>query len=110
MPAYLIIEAHITDPQGFAAYARATPAVAARYGGQYLVIGGEQQSLEGEHAPARTVISHWPDREAALAFWHSADYAAIKPLRAGTGSFRVLLADGVQTQVLNDTATEGKAP
>ena len=110
MPAYLIIEAHITDPQGFAAYARATPAVVARHGGHYLVMGGEQQSLEGEHAPVRTVISHWPDREAALAFWHSADYAAIKPLRADTGSFRVLLADGVQTQVLNDTATEGKAP
>lgn len=110
MSAYLIIEAHITDPQGFAAYARATPEVAARYGGQYLVMGGAQQSLEGEHAPARTVISHWPDRAAALAFWHSAEYAAIKPLRAGTGSFRVLLADGAQIQILPDTATEGKVP
>ncbi|MEG1680212.1 MAG: DUF1330 domain-containing protein [Stenotrophomonas sp.] len=110
MTAYLIIEAHITDPQGFGAYARATPDVAARYGGRYLVMGGVQQSLEGEHAPARTVISQWPDRAAALAFWHSADYAAIKPLRAGTGNFRVLLADGVQTQALNDTAPEGKVP
>ena len=110
MPAYLIIEARITDPQGFAAYARATPAVVARYGGHYLVMGGEQHSLEGVHAPSRTVISCWPSRAAALAFWNSADYAAIKPLRAGTGSFRVLLADGVQTQALNDTATEGKAP
>jgi len=110
MSAYLIIEAHLTDPQRFAAYARATPAVVARHGGHYLVMGGEQQSLEGEHAATRTVISCWPDRAAALAFWHSADYAAIKQLRAGTGSFRVLLADGMQTQALNDTATEGKAP
>lgn len=110
MSAYLIIEAHITDPQGFTAYACATPEVAARYGGHYLVMGGVQQSLEGEHAPARTVISHWPDRAAALAFWHSPEYAAIKPLRAGTGSFRVLLADGAQIQILPDTATEGKVP
>ena len=29
MSAYLIIEAHLTDPQRFAAYARATPAVVA---------------------------------------------------------------------------------
>ena len=75
----------------------------------YLVMGGEQQSLEGEHAPARTVVSHWPDRAAALAFWHSPEYTAIKPLRAGTGTFRVLLADGARIQILNDTATEGNA-
>jgi uncharacterized protein (DUF1330 family) len=110
MPAYLIIEAHITDPQGFAAYARATPAVVAQYGGQYLVMGGEQQWLEGDLAPTRTVISLWPDRAAALAFWQSPEYAAIKPLREGTGSFRVLLADGVHIQPLSDIATEGTAP
>lgn len=110
MPAYLIIEADITDPQRFAAYARATPAVVARHGGHYLVMGGEQSSLEGRHAPTRTVISCWPDRAAALAFWHSPEYAAIRPLRAGTGTFRVLLADGIGTQPLIDTATEGTAP
>lgn len=110
MPAYLIIQAHVTDPQGFAAYARATPELVARHGGQYLVMGGEQTSLEGEHAPFRTVVSCWPDRAAALAFWNSPEYIAIKPLRAGTGSFHVLLADGLQLQPLTVTATEGTAP
>lgn len=110
MSAYLIIEAHITDPRRFATYARATPEVVARYGGRYLVMGGEQHSLEGEHAPARTVISQWPDRAAALAFWQSPEYAALKPLRDGTGSFRVLLADGVTTHPLTDTATGGDDP
>lgn len=110
MPAYLIIEARISDPRGFAAYARATPAVVARYGGHYLVMGGSQESLEGEHAPARTVISCWPDRAAALAFWHSPEYAALKPLRAGTGVFRVLLADGVQAQPLPESATGDSTP
>lgn len=110
MSAYLIIEAHITDPQRFAAYARATPALVARFGGRYVVMGGAQQSLEGEHAPARTVISQWPDRAAALAFWQSPEYAALKPLRDGTGSFRVLLADGVTTHPLTDTATGGDDP
>ncbi len=110
MPAYLLIEARLTDPRRFAAYAAAAPALVARFGGHYLVLGGEQASLEGEHAQTRTVISCWPDRATALAFWHSPAYAAIKPLRAGTGTFRVLLADGLQAQPLTDTATEGNAP
>ena len=101
MPAYLVIEAQITDPQGFAAYAKATPGIVSQYGGQYMVMGGEQQSLEGEHS-ARTVISCWPDRAAALAYWHSSEYAADKPLREGTGQFRVQLVDGITTSTLTE--------
>ena len=54
MSAYLIIEAHITDPQRFAAYARATPDVVARYGGDEFegyavstsVVDGDQELLD----------------------------------------------------------------
>ena len=45
---------------------------------------------------ARMVVSEWPDRDAALAFWRSPDYAALKALRAGTGEFEVRLVDGVE--------------
>ncbi len=107
MSAYLIIEARITDPQRFSDYARATPAVVARYGGRYVVMGGEQQSLEGSHAGTRTVVSIWPDRAAILAFWNSPEYAAVKPLRKGAGEFRVLLADGAGTENLSPAATTG---
>ena len=107
MPAYLIIEAQITDPQRFGDYARQTPAVVARYGGRYVVMGGEQQSLEGDHGGTRTVVSVWPDRAAVLAFWHSPEYAAVKPLREGAGQFRVLLADGAAIESLGAPATAG---
>lgn len=96
MPAaYLIIEARIRDPDGFAAYARAVPELMTRHGGQYVVMRGQQQWLEGGDDASRTVVSLWPDRDAALAFWHSADYARLKQLRAATGDFRVRLVDAV---------------
>ena len=96
MPAaYLIIEARIRDPDAFAAYARAVPELMARHGGQYVVMRGEQQWLEGGDDETRTVVSLWPDRSAALAFWHSADYVQLKLLRQGTGDFRVRLVDAV---------------
>lgn len=94
MSAYMIIEARITDRERFMAYARATPDVVSRYGGEYVVMGGSQEALEGDDDGSRLVVSRWPDRAAALAFWHSAEYAAIKPLREGTGQFRVRLVDG----------------
>lgn len=95
MAAYLIIEARITDPERFKGYARATPDVVARCGGQYVVMGGTQEVLEGPPESSRVVVSRWPDRAAALAFWNSPEYAAIKPLREGTGEFRVRLVDAV---------------
>lgn len=91
--AYLLIEARITDPKKFADYASAAGALVARLGGSYVVMRGEQEWLEGPTDSARTVVSKWPDRAAALAFWNSDEYAEIKPLRDGTGDFRVRLVD-----------------
>lgn len=105
--AYLIIEARITDPKNFADYAGAAAALVARSGGRYIVMRGEQEWLEGDgDAAARTVVSEWPDRASALAFWNSDEYATIKPLRAGTGTFRVRLVDAAETPAV---ATELKS-
>lgn len=93
--AYLIIDARIRDPDGFAAYARAVPELMARHGGRYVVMRGAQQWLEGGDDEVRTVVSLWPNRSAALAFWHSEDYARIKQLREDTGDFHVRLVDAV---------------
>ena len=41
MPAYIVVEAAITDGERFSAYAKAVPALVAEYGGYYLVVGGE---------------------------------------------------------------------
>jgi len=96
MPAYMIIEARITDMAKFRAYAEANPPVVARYGGRYLALRTPVEALEGELGEARVVISEWPDRDSARRYWQSPEYAALKPLRAGCGDFRVLLVDGLE--------------
>jgi len=100
MSAYLVVRATITDMQRFRAYAEAVPRIVEQYGGHYLVLGGEQQALEGDWGRERVVIHTWPDRESALRFWHSDEYGKARKLREGTGSFHVLLADGVAATVL----------
>jgi uncharacterized protein (DUF1330 family) len=41
-------------------------------------------------------MHRWPSAEQAKAFWYSEAYEAAKPLREGTGEFRVMLVDGLQ--------------
>lgn len=94
MAAYLVVEAVITDREQFAAYAQEVPEVVARFGGEYLVLGGAQEALEGDWGDARLVVHRWADMASARRFWNSPDYAAVRKLREGAGEFRVMLIEG----------------
>ena len=100
MAAYIIVEGIIHDPDKFSAYARRVSEIVSDLGGEYLVLGGQQESLEGEWGPARLVMHRWPSVEKARAFWNSGAYEAAKSLREGTGEFRVMLVEGLQPTVL----------
>lgn len=95
-PCYMIVLAELTDRERFlAGYAQVVPALVERFGGRYIVRGSGGEFLEGGWcARASALVSAWPSRQAALAFWHSPEYAEAKKLREGTGSFQVLLVDG----------------
>ena len=100
MAAYLLVEAIIDDMERFSAYAAAVPAIVTQFGGEYIVLGGEQEVLEGDWGKQRIVMHQWPDLESARAFWQSAEYQAAKKLRQGTGEFKVMLVDGVHQETL----------
>jgi uncharacterized protein (DUF1330 family) len=94
MTAYIFVNCRIHDASRFAAYAKQNAALVARLGGKYLVLGSEGSSLEGASLIGKKVISEWPSREAALAYWHSAEYAEIRKLRSGICDADVMLLDG----------------
>ena len=94
MAAYLLVEAVITDRKKFTAYAQRVPDAVARAGGEYIVLGGEAEPLEGDWGDVRLVVHRWPDMAAARRFWHSDEYRKLKRLREGAGQFRVMLVDG----------------
>lgn len=103
MPAYVVVEARIHDVAGFSAYARRVPEIVARYGGEYLALGGAQEPLEGDWGDSRIVLHRWPDADSARRFWSSPEYREARALREGTGEFRVILVEGV----LRDTLEGG---
>ena len=94
MPAWLIIRARVHDREAFVAgYAPATAALVTKFGGVYLVRSPRPEVLEGTDHGGSLVVSQWPDRAAALAFWNSAEYAEVKRLRDGLADVEVLLVE-----------------
>lgn len=94
MPAYLIANIEVTDPEGFERYRSEVPAVIAAHGGRYLVRGGPTRSVEGSLPVKRLVILEFPSMEAAERFYASPDYAPLLKLRLDSTRSDVVFAEG----------------
>lgn len=94
MAAYLIARVEVTDWSRYREYTKATPAAIARYGGKFIVRGGEVVTLEGEPESRRLVIIEFPSLEQAKAFYHSPEYSGVKSLRVGAAVGQFLAVEG----------------
>ncbi len=104
MPAYMIVTAAIHDREAFiTGYGPAAAELIGTFGGEYLLRGPGAELLEGDFGDgAGMVISKWPDRASAKAFWHSPEYAEVKKLRDGLADVQVLLIDGPDISPVSD--------
>ncbi|MGZ4983352.1 MAG: DUF1330 domain-containing protein, partial [Chthoniobacterales bacterium] len=53
MAAYVIVEIEVTDPVGFEEYRNQVAPTIKKYGGKYIVRGGQTEVLEGDWNPKR---------------------------------------------------------
>ena len=93
MGAFMIIQANITDPEGFIEYAKRAPALIEKYGGRYRVMRGAAEQLEGPQDERKIVVSEWPSMDAARDFWNCDEYQELKALREGTADIDVHLVE-----------------
>lgn len=95
MPAYIVVETDIHDPEQYERYKQATPAAVAAGGGRFIVRGGELAVLEGDWEPKRLVLLEFPDLEAAKRFYQSPEYQDAKRLRDGAARLNMVAVQGV---------------
>jgi uncharacterized protein (DUF1330 family) len=95
MPAYLIVETDITDPEQYEQYKAASPGAIAAHGGRFVVRGGETAVLEGDWNPTRLVVVEFDDLEAAKRFYDSPEYQAAVKLREGAASLNMVAVEGI---------------
>jgi len=95
MPAYVIVETDIHDPEQYDRYRAASPAAVAAGGGRFVARGGEIAVLEGDWHPSRLVILEFPDLETAKRWYESPEYQEAKALREGAANLRMVAVAGV---------------
>lgn len=94
MAAWLVVTATIPDRDAFMAcgYSQLAAQILEKHGGKYVIRAPGAVTLEGSGADgASVIVSEWPSREAALAFYNSPEYAEAKKLRAGLADISVVL-------------------
>jgi len=94
MPAYIVVEVEVHDPQRYEDYKEMVPVSLEAYDGHFIVRGGKVETLEGEWSPKRMVIVEFPSVEKAKAWWGSEEYAEAKALRQATARTQMVVVEG----------------
>ena len=96
MPAYLIVRAKVTDLAQYQEYMKLTPAILEKYGGQFIIRGGEKVVLEGPEAPERMVMVKFDSIEAARRMYESPEYQAAIKVREGAAEASFIVMEGLE--------------
>ncbi len=94
MPAYIVVETDIHDPDQYEIYKQASPGAVAAGGGRFIARGGELVVLEGDWQPKRLVLLEFPDLDAAKRFYESPEYQDAKRLREGAAHLNMVAVEG----------------
>jgi uncharacterized protein (DUF1330 family) len=95
MPAYVVVQIAIADPERYEEYKALAPPSIAAYKGRYVVRGGRSEVLEGSWQPRRLVILEFPTADDARAWWSSPEYAPAKAVRQSCAETEMLLVEGL---------------
>ncbi len=96
MPAYLIVRAKVTDMAQYQQYMKLTPAILEKYGGKFVIRGGEKVVLEGPEVPERIVMVKFDSVAAARRMYDSEEYQAAIKLREGAAEASFLVMEGLE--------------
>ena len=95
MSVYMIVEAlEVMDKKKYGEYIRKVPATIERFGGRYLVRGGEVTLVHGGWKPSRLIIVEFASMDTFNAWFHSPEYGAIAPLREQGARTNAIVLEG----------------
>lgn len=94
MSAYVIVHIDVTDMDQYREYTKLTPATIEKFGGKFIVRGGEKVTLEGPEETRRVVVVEFPSLEIAKQWYHSEEYQAAKSVRQNAAEGVFIAVEG----------------
>ncbi|WP_373523073.1 DUF1330 domain-containing protein [Aquiflexum sp.] len=95
MPALVLVEIEIHNPDLYEEYKKHTLATIQKFGGRFVVRGFKTESLEGDWNPERLVILEFPDVQTAKDWWDSAEYSIAKKIRYQAANSKMLVVESL---------------
>ena len=94
MPAYMIVNIDVQNPNLFEEYKAKVPALIRKHGGEYLVRGGKFVVVEGDWKLSRLVLFRFPDMAAMQAFYNDPEYLPLRDLRERAAKTDMVFLEG----------------
>ena len=95
MPGFAIFNIEVKKPEEYKEYVEKVKPIAEKFGGEYIVRGGETKVLEGIWAYPRTVVIKFPSYEKALEWYNSDLYKPVKQIRFDNSIGNGIIIKGV---------------
>jgi len=92
---YWVVQADVTDPEGYKEYVTANAPALRKYNGRFLARGGRSEVQEGSFLP-RVVVVEFPSFDAALACYKSPEYQHAVTFRKNRAVFNLTVLDGFE--------------
>ena len=96
MAGYIIAQIKVNDPEPFKDYVKRNTPVVEKYGGKFLVRGGEMEVLEGECLYPRAIVIQFPSVAAARKWYGSPEFRELTLIRKATADTNLMLVEGVR--------------
>ena len=100
MPAYIMAQVTVTNPENYKEYVAAASSSSAKFGAKYIIRGGDVETLEGEPITDRLVVIEFKDMETLKAWYHSDEYQAAIPIRQANSTGRIMAVEGYNQEAL----------
>jgi uncharacterized protein (DUF1330 family) len=95
MAVYMIVETkEVKDKKKYGEYIRIVPETIEKFGGRYLVRGGETEVVEGDWNPQRLIVVEFESMDKFRNWWNSPEYRAIAHLREGSVKTNAVVVEG----------------
>ncbi|WP_269078225.1 DUF1330 domain-containing protein [Sphingobium lactosutens] len=90
-----MLQMKVISEEGLLEYRKAVKPLMEKFGAKPIIRGAKIDLLEGQGADRPISLFEFPSMQALHDFWESPEYAAIKPLRAGSADIDIWAIPGL---------------